>query len=172
MTFWSLRQQSFFSFMFSRHNLRGFFCFFPPPQHQRINQGFGPASPSPASYASSLAAPPGPRLRAASRSSARPAARSACSSWSCPSSGQQCELGDAKMKKKKERKKKCRPPCRHFLEKKSKAEFGAEFGADLPVVLQVVDLLPQLFQAGQGLCFSQLHPDQLLLKTGHVGVVR
>lgn len=88
--------------MFSRRNLRAFFH---PPQHQRINQGVGPASPSPASSASSLAAPPGPRLRAASRSSARPAARSACSSWSCPSSGQQCELSDAKMKKKKKERK-------------------------------------------------------------------
>lgn len=59
-----------------------------------------------------------------------------------------------------------------LFRKKLKAEFGAEFGADLPVVLQVADLLPQLFQAGQRLCFPQLHPDQLLLKTGHVGVVR
>lgn len=167
MTFWSLRQQSCFSFMFSRHNLR-VFSPPPPPQHQRINQGFGPASPSPASYASSLAAPPGPRLRAASRSSARPAARSACSSWSCPSSGQQCELSDAKMKKKRKKEKMSATLSTLFLEKKSKAEFGA----DLPVVLQVADLLPQLFQAGQGLCFPQLHPDQLLLKTGHVGVVR
>lgn len=45
------------------------------------------------------------------------------------------------------------------------------FAADLPVVLQVADLLPQLLQAGQSLRFPQLHPDQLLLETGHVGVV-
>ncbi len=54
-----------------------------------------PASPSPASSAASLAAPPVPRPLAASRSSAHPAARSAYSSWGCPSSDRQCVPSDA-----------------------------------------------------------------------------
>lgn len=48
---------------------------------------------------------------------------------------------------------------------------NALFGAHLPVLLQVADLLPQLLQAGQSLRLSQLHPNQLLLKTSHVGVI-
>lgn len=43
--------------------------------------------------------------------------------------------------------------------------------AYLPVLFQVSDLLPQLFEAGQSLRLSQLHPYQLLLKTRHVGVI-
>lgn len=43
--------------------------------------------------------------------------------------------------------------------------------AHLPVLFQVSDLLPQLFEAGQSLRLSQLHTYQLLLKTRHVGVI-
>lgn len=43
--------------------------------------------------------------------------------------------------------------------------------AHLPVLFQVSDLLPQLFQAGQSFRLSQLHPNQLLLKTRHIGVI-
>lgn len=66
-----------------------------------INERWGscgelwPASPTPASSAVSLAALPGPRPLEASRSSARPAARSTCSSWGCLSSDQWCAPSDA-----------------------------------------------------------------------------
>lgn len=74
-------------------------------------EGVRPASPSPASSALSLAAPPVPRPHAASRSSTRPAAHSACSSWGCPSSDQQCEPSDAN----KERGKKKKNPVSHLV---------------------------------------------------------
>lgn len=48
---------------------------------------------------------------------------------------------------------------------------NCHIGAHLPVILQVSDLLSQLFQASQSLRLSQLHPNQLLLKTGHIGVI-
>lgn len=77
-------------------------------------EGVRPVSPSPATSASSLAAPPGPRPHAASRSSTRPAAHSACSSWGCPSSDQRCEPSDAN--KERGENKPSQPPCRHILE--------------------------------------------------------
>lgn len=44
-------------------------------------------------------------------------------------------------------------------------------GAHLPVVLQISNLLSQLFQSSQRLRFSQLHPDQLFLQPRHIGVI-
>lgn len=44
-------------------------------------------------------------------------------------------------------------------------------GAYLPVIFQVSDLLPQLFEASQSLSLSQLGCNQLLLQTCHVGVI-
>lgn len=54
-----------------------------------------PASPAPASSAASPSALPAPRPHVASRSSARPAARTAYSSWGRPSSDQRCVPCDA-----------------------------------------------------------------------------
>lgn len=134
-----------------------------------------PVSPSPASSAVFLAALPGPRPRAASRSSARPAARSTCSSWGCPSSDQRCAPSDAN---KREYSQSTFHHVLHF-EKKERKESPTKIkclskshvGAHLPVLFQVSDLLPQLFQAGQSFRLSQLHPNQLLLKTRHIGVI-
>lgn len=109
--------------MFSKHNFRNKEDPHPPSKKSCIQQwinplkkadGVRPVSPSPASSASSLAAPPGPRPHAASRSSTRPAAHSACSSWGCPSSDQRCEPSDAN--KERGKKKPSQPPCHHILE--------------------------------------------------------
>lgn len=78
-----------------------------------------PVSPSPASSAVSLAALPGPRPHAASRSSARPAARSTCSSWGCPSSDQRCVPSDAN---KREYSQSTFHHVLHFEKKKKKKE--------------------------------------------------
>lgn len=44
-------------------------------------------------------------------------------------------------------------------------------GAYLPVIFQISDLLPQLFEASQSLSLSQLRCNQLLLQTRHIGVI-
>ncbi len=148
-----------------------------------------PASPAPASSAVSLAALPGPRPHAASRSSAHHAAHSGYSSWGCPSSDQRCVPSDAEER--------CYSQStfpslkwrdwpfpflfhRHSTLKKGLTKGNVylncpvcwNVGAHLPVLFQVSDLLSQLFQASQSLRLSQLHPYQLLLKTRHIGVIR
>lgn len=132
-----------------------------------------PASPAPASSAVSPSARPEPRPLAASHSSARPAARSACSSSGCPSSGQQCGPGGAEERSS--------PSNFHLFSFRFHRNdcFGPtqipvhEWPvAHLPVLLQVSDLLPQLFESGHSLGLPQLHPDQLLLEPRHIGVIR
>lgn len=123
-------------------------------------------SPSPASFAASLEAQPGPQPRAASHSSAHPAARSGYSSWGCPSSDQRYVPSGAEG----EALQSLVQHVLHLSHTDDVFEYGC-VGAHLPVLFQVSDLLPQLLQARQSLRLSQLHPYQLFLKTRHVGVI-
>lgn len=122
-----------------------------------------PVSPSPGASAYSLSVPPGPRLRAASRSSARPAARSACSSSGCLSNGLRsapCDAGKRQQGRSV------------FKSSVTSGREGRSVGwSHLPMIFQVSDLLPQLFEASQCLGLPQLHCNQLLLQTGHISVI-